>query len=414
MADPGERDPLLDFFDARLPLRMRPQPVPASVKARAAMEGAPSLWAPPRATSRAPPRAEEEEEWKEHREKVNRTLEERAATSCHGGSVLSRAVARSDMSGIEAESVLDTASVAAHDLAKDDKDLTQLFDFRRQKSEVWQLPILDHKEEILNKVATGQVVVLTGPTGCGKSTQVPQFILEEHARECRKVNIVVTQPRKIAASSVAKRVCEERGWRLGGLVGYQVGLDKAHKSPDTRLLYVTTGVLKRMLIAKRQMNEWTHVILDEVHEREEDMDLVLLVCKKLLLTNSRGVKLVVMSATMDSGKFMAYLAAPRLGTAGLEFPQQVAVGRRRGGEVQEYYWDSLATLLPGRYPAAEDGQEFDPASPSVRQGAVQVCRVLLERLDKLEAQEREMSGKRRRPGAVLVFLPGIHEIQQVQ
>ena len=87
-----------------------------------------------------------------------------------------------------------------------------------------------------------------------------------------------------------------------------MGLDKANKSPDTRLLYVTTGVLKvstrlhfpswtlsnvppqRMLIAKKNMNQWTHVILDEVHEREEDMDLVMLICKKLLLTNSRGTK----------------------------------------------------------------------------------------------------------------------------
>ena len=66
------------------------------------------------------------------------------------------------------------------------------------------------------------MVVLSGPTGCGKSTQVPQFILDQHAKEKRTVNILVTQPRKIAASSVARRVCQERGWSLGGLVGYQV------------------------------------------------------------------------------------------------------------------------------------------------------------------------------------------------
>ena len=70
-----------------------------------------------------------------------------------------------------------------------------------------------------------QIVVLSGPTGCGKSTQVPQYILDQHAMEKRMVNIIVTQPRKIAASSLAKRVCQERDWKLGGLVGYQVRVD---------------------------------------------------------------------------------------------------------------------------------------------------------------------------------------------
>ena len=101
---------------------------------------------------------------------------------------------------------------------------------------------------------------------------------------------MVTQPRKLAASSLAKRVCEERDWKLGGLVGYQVGLDKANKSEDTRLLYVTTGLLKRMIIGKKNLNDWTHIILDEVHERDEDMDLLLILCKKFLFTNSRDTK----------------------------------------------------------------------------------------------------------------------------
>ena len=92
---------------------------------------------------------------------------------------------------------------------------------------------------------------------------------------------------------------------------FKVGQDKGHKSLDTRLLYVTTGILKRMLIAKKHLNEWTHVILDEVHEREEDMDVVMLICKKLLLTNSRGTKLILMSATLDQSKFQSYFASLR-------------------------------------------------------------------------------------------------------
>ena len=135
-------------------------------------------------------------------------------------------------------------------------------------------------------------MVLSGPTGCGKSTQVPQYILNQHAMERRNVNIVVTQPRKLAASSLARRVCQERDWRLGGLVGYQVGLDRANKSADTRLLYVTTGLLKKMIIGKKNLNDWTHIILDEVHERDEDMDLLLILCKKFLFTNSRDTKVL--------------------------------------------------------------------------------------------------------------------------
>ena len=88
----------------------------------------------------------------------------------------------------------------------------------------------------------------------------------------------------------------------------QVGLDKVHKSPDTRVLYVTTGVLKRILINRKHLNDYTHVILDEVHERDEDMDFVMLICKKLIHTNSRGVKLVLMSATMDERKFCDYFS----------------------------------------------------------------------------------------------------------
>ena len=103
----------------------------------------------------------------------------------------------------------------------------------------------------MDLISFNQVVVLSGHTGCGKTTQVPQYILDKYAREKKMVNIIVTQPRKIAAKSVATRVCQERGWELGGRVGYQVGLDKANKSPDTKLLYVTTGVLKRKLIAKK-------------------------------------------------------------------------------------------------------------------------------------------------------------------
>ena len=146
------------------------------------------------------------------------------------------------------------------------------FPNRNQQNAPVELPIIDQRAEILDTIRANQVVLLSGPTGCGKSTQVPQFILDQYAGLRKPVNILVTQPRKIAASSVARRVCKERGWILGGLVGYQVilcdfnkysfflkqvlnmckkifnpykvGLDKENRTPDTKLLYVTTGILK--------------------------------------------------------------------------------------------------------------------------------------------------------------------------
>lgn len=85
-----------------------------------------------------------------------------------------------------------------------------------------RLPIEDHKNEILNTVRHNNVLVLRGPTGCGKTTKVPQFILDDSRQRGKHCNIVVAQPRRIAASSNAKRVCRERGWECGTIVGFQV------------------------------------------------------------------------------------------------------------------------------------------------------------------------------------------------
>ena len=144
----------------------------------------------------------------------------------------------------------------------------------------------------MSVIEANQVTVIQGATGCGKTTQVPQFILDSHFESGVYCNIIITQPRRIAAISVTKRISEERSWPVGTLVGYQVRLDNATSSA-TCLTFCTTGVLLQKLISKKNMNDYTHVILDEVHERDQDTDFALLIVRKLLRTNSRRVKVTL-------------------------------------------------------------------------------------------------------------------------
>ena len=126
-----------------------------------------------------------------------------------------------------------------------------------------RLPIEDFKEQIIDMIEANSVVLIQGETGSGKSTQVAQYILEHHINLKRHCNIVCTQPRRIAATSIAKYVCRNRDWDVGSLVGYQIGMDKM-VSEDTRLTFMTTGVLLEKLVNMKNMNQFTHVILDEV------------------------------------------------------------------------------------------------------------------------------------------------------
>jgi HrpA-like RNA helicase len=129
-------------------------------------------------------------------------------------------------------------------------DLINKYNFSRVGSSTTykKLPVEAHKEDIIDAIDSNPVVVISGHTGCGKTTQIPQYILRYYAEKNQYVNIVVTQPRRIAAQSVARRVANQNGWELGKLVGYKVGMDKEHQSPDTKLLYCTTGVLKKIIV----------------------------------------------------------------------------------------------------------------------------------------------------------------------
>ncbi|XP_061770530.1 putative ATP-dependent RNA helicase DHX57 [Nerophis ophidion] len=178
--------------------------------------------------------------------------------------------------------------------------------FKSMLEERMKLPAWNEKDNILDLLDECQVLVVSGMTGCGKTTQIPQFILDASlSGPADKVaNIICTQPRRICAISVAQRVSQERAESLGNAVGYQIRLESV-RSSATRLLYCTTGVLLRRLEGDMDLQGVTHVIVDEVHERTEESDFLLLVLKDLIL-NRPDLKVILMSATLNASLFSEY------------------------------------------------------------------------------------------------------------
>ncbi|KAL8788193.1 MAG: hypothetical protein Q9213_001832 [Squamulea squamosa] len=189
------------------------------------------------------------------------------------------------------------------------------------------LPIWDFKEKILQAIHGHQIVIVCGETGCGKSTQVPSFILEYELSLGRPCKVYCTEPRRISAISLARRVSEELGERRSdmgtsrSLVGYAIRLE-SKMVRETRLIYATTGIVMRMLEASDDLQELTHLVLDEVHERSIESDFLLIVLRKLLVRRP-ALKVVLMSATVDADKFSSYFnGAPVLTVPGRTFPVQ--------------------------------------------------------------------------------------------
>lgn len=169
------------------------------------------------------------------------------------------------------------------------------------------LPIIKHREEIVEKLQNYNILIIQGNTGCGKTTQVPQFIIDDAAQNSRACKILITQPRRIAAKSISKRVSDERGWKWGSICGYKVSLENKF-SQETKIFYVTTGYLLEMIVADhRELAKYTHIILDEIHDRDLDTDLVILLIKLLLMGEFNG-KIILMSATLDPKIFIEYFS----------------------------------------------------------------------------------------------------------
>ncbi|KHG03473.1 Putative ATP-dependent RNA helicase DHX57 [Gossypium arboreum] len=175
-----------------------------------------------------------------------------------------------------------------------------MLEFRRS------LPAYKERDALLNAISQNQVVVVSGETGCGKTTQLPQYILESEIEAARgaSCSIICTQPRRISAMAVSERVAAERGEKLGESVGYKVRLE-GMKGRDTRLLFCTTGILLRRLLVDRDLRGVSHVIVDEIHERGMNEDFLLIVLKDLLPRRPE-LRLILMSATLNAELFSSY------------------------------------------------------------------------------------------------------------
>ncbi|CAN1277700.1 DExH-box ATP-dependent RNA helicase DExH1 [Linum perenne] len=184
-----------------------------------------------------------------------------------------------------------------------------------------KLPAFKAKAEFLKAVTENQVLVISGETGCGKTTQLPQYILEEEISALRggTCSIICTQPRRISAISVAARVSSERGETLGESVGYQIRLE-SKRSALTRLLFCTTGVLLRQLVQDPNLNGITHLLVDEIHERGMNEDFLLIILRDLL-PRRPDLRLILMSATINADLFSKYFGnAPTIHIPGFTFP----------------------------------------------------------------------------------------------
>ncbi|XP_069787051.1 3'-5' RNA helicase YTHDC2 isoform X3 [Narcine bancroftii] len=167
------------------------------------------------------------------------------------------------------------------------------------------LPVFEKRDEIVKTIKGNRVILIVGETGCGKTTQIPQFLLDDCYKNGIPCRIFCTQPRRLAAIAVAERVAAERGEKIGQTIGYQIRLE-SRVSPKTLLTFCTNGVLLRTLMAgDGTLAAVTHVIVDEVHERDRFSDFLLTKLRDLLQKHP-SLRLILSSAALDVNLFVRY------------------------------------------------------------------------------------------------------------
>jgi ATP-dependent RNA helicase DHX8/PRP22 len=188
------------------------------------------------------------------------------------------------------------------------------------------LPVRKAQGDVVRTLQSGLVSIIVGETGSGKTTQLPQILLDVPGLLPEGAVVAVTQPRRVAAVAVARRVAQERGTRLGSEVGYSVRFDDCH-CRETRLKYLTDGILLREMLTDAQLMQYSAVVLDEAHERSLNTDILFALLKRLVAARANmGAELhvVVMSATMDAERLADYFGGcPVLRVSGRQFPVEI-------------------------------------------------------------------------------------------
>ena len=184
------------------------------------------------------------------------------------------------------------------------------------------LPVHKQRNEFLRLIQANQTLVLVGETGSGKTTQIPQFLVYDQQPQQRGMMIACTQPRRVAAMSVARRVADELDVSLGEEVGYSIRFED-NTSNRTFLKYMTDGMLLREAMADPSLSRYCAIILDEAHERTLATDILMGLLKGVCAKRPE-LKLVVMSATLDAVKFQQYFNnAPLMTVPGRTFPVEL-------------------------------------------------------------------------------------------
>ncbi|KAJ1549100.1 hypothetical protein HK405_009784 [Cladochytrium tenue] len=222
--------------------------------------------------------------------------------------------------------VLTPRNTSAADAEHYENGETNLFTGRaytRRYREILQkrrtLPVHKQRDEFLEIMHKHQILILVGETGSGKTTQIPQFLLYDEQPQLTRQQIACTQPRRVAAMSVAKRVADELDVNLGDEVGYSIRFEDCTSS-KTVLKYMTDGMLLREAMNDPLLKRYSGIVLDEAHERTLSTDILMGLLKEVCKQRPE-LKLVVMSATLDAGKFQAYFNdAPLLMVPGRTYP----------------------------------------------------------------------------------------------
>jgi len=277
----------------------------------------------------------------------------------------------------------------------------------RSSLPAWQL-----RDAVVSAVQQHQVVIISGETGSGKSTQSVQFILDAMIEDQLGdvANIICTQPRRISALGLADRVSDERCGRVGQEVGYAIRGESKHIAGVTKITFCTTGVLLRRLQTSggsaedvvRSLADVSHVFIDEVHERSLDTDFLLALLRDVI-KRRKDLKVILMSATLDADVFERY------------FGQASSVGRveiqGRTHPVTDYYVDDVVRMIGGQAgahngydDADDDTQEVAASLRALGMGInYQLIADLVRQID------RELGDQ---PGGILIFLPGALEINR--